>query len=186
MTWSVRRDINWRGVGVFLLGGAFGVPLGLWLLLYADHRLYTRELGAFLVAYGVYMLTRPSATLRLYRPGLDLVAGVLGGITGAAAAFPSAPVVIWCSFKGWDKARQRAVFQPFILIMQIASLLTIYLVTHTVTMQSGGFAFGDLLCVPTGLLGTLIGLALYRRISTQQFTLALNLLLVVSGISFLV
>ncbi len=43
----------------------------------------------------------------------------------------------------------------------------------------------DLPCVPVSLLAAFIGLALYQRISTRQFTLALNLLLMAAGISFL-
>ena len=185
MTWFVRRDIDWRGLSTFLLGGMLGLPLGLWMLLNADHGLYTRALGAFLLAYGGYMLTREPVILRVQHPLLDLVAGVIGGITGAAAAFPGAPVVIWCSFKNWDKARQRAMLQPFILIMQIVSLFAILLSTHASVMQDKGLAPNDLLCVPAGLLGIFIGLAFYQRISTHQFAIALNLLLMAAGTSFL-
>ena len=186
MTWSVRRDIDWPGLSVFLFGGALGLPLGLWLLLHADHQLYTRALGAFLLAYGGYMLARAPAILRVQHPNLDLLAGVLSGITGTAAALPGAPVAIWCSFKSWNKAQQRALFQPFILIMQIVSLVAISLATHTRAMHGNGFALNDLLCVPAGLLGTFIGLALYRQISTRHFAIVLNLLLMAAGISFLV
>ena len=132
------------------------------------------------------MLARAPSVLSLQHPSLDLIAGVLGGISGTAAAFPSAPVAIWCSFKGWNKDRQRAVFQPFILIMQVVSLVAISAVTYTRVVAGNGFALDDLLCVPAGLLGTFIGLALYRRISTHQFTIALNLLLMAAGISFLI
>ncbi len=36
-------------------------------------------------------------------------------ITGGLAGFPGAFVTIWCGLKGWDKAHQRGVYQPFIL-----------------------------------------------------------------------
>jgi uncharacterized protein len=186
MTWWVRRNIDWHALSIFLLGGMLGLPLGLWLLLRADHQVYTRVLGAFLLVYGGYMLARRPANLRLQHPYFDIVAGILGGITGAAAAFPGAPIVIWCSFKGWNKTQQRAVFQPFILIMQIVSLVAISLATHTHAIHGNGFALNDLLCVPAALLGTFIGLALYSQISTRQFAIALNLLLMAAGISFLV
>ena len=186
MTWWVRWDIDWHGLSVFVFGGVLGLPLGLWLLLHADHQLYTRALGAFLLAYGSYMLVRAPAILRVQHPNLDLIAGILSGITGTAAALPGAPVAIWCSFKGWNKAQQRALFQPFILIMQIVSLVAISLATHTRAIHGNGFALNDLLCIPAGLLGTFIGLALYRKISARQFAIVLNLLLMAAGISFLV
>jgi uncharacterized membrane protein YfcA len=42
-----------------------------------------------------------------------------------------------------------------------------------------------LLCIPASLLGTRLGLALYRRISDAQFARMVNLLLIVSGTSYL-
>ena len=184
MTWWVRRDIDWRALRVFLTGGVLGLPFGLWLLLHVEHHLYLRALGALLVAYGGYMLIRAPSTIRVQHPGLDFFVGALSGITGAAAAFPSAAVTVWCSFKGWERSRQRGVFQPFILIMQIASLIAIAVATHGGSMQSAGLAASDLLCVPAGLLGTFTGMALCQRISTRGFAGALNVLLIVAGVSF--
>ena len=108
---------------------------------------------------------------------------MLGGITGGAVGFPGAFVTIWCAMKGWDKDRQRALFQPFILVMQVAALLTLGLVHET---SSGhGVDLGDLLCVPGSLLGTAIGLLCYRALSDLHFGRAINLLLIVSGASYL-
>ena len=86
--------------------------------------------------------------------------------------------------KGWDKARQRAVFQPFILIMQIIALAVISLWHRT---NAGvGFDPGNLLFVPISLLGTSLGLVLYGRLSDRQFARAVNILLMVSGVSYVV
>ena len=57
----------------------------------------------------------------------DALAGALGGITGPLAAFPGAGVTIWCGMRGWDKVEQRAVYQPYILIMQLIGVSTLYL-----------------------------------------------------------
>jgi hypothetical protein len=93
--------------------------------------------------------------------------------------------------KGWDKYRQRAVSQPFILVMQIAALLAISLARWPVTGNGGftgggGFDTSDLLFIPASLLGTSIGLALYRRLSDSQFVRTVNILLVVSGVGYIV
>jgi hypothetical protein len=42
-----------------------------------------------------------------------------------------------------------------------------------------------LVYVPAGLLGTAAGFAFYQKLSGNQFTRAPNLLLIVSGLSFL-
>ncbi len=185
MTWDTRRHIEWRNVTLYLAGGAFGLALGVWTLLHADRALYTHALGVFLMGYGAYMLFRRPMQCRVQHPALDVGIGFIGGITGGAAGFPGAPVTIWCGMKGWPKERQRAVFQPYILIMQIAALLTISLARH---QSAGGFGFDlrDLLFVPAGLLGTLAGLSIFRRLSDNQFSRLVTLLLIVSGLTYVV
>jgi uncharacterized membrane protein YfcA len=184
MIWSLRRKIVWRELSVFLVGGAMGLPLGIWALLHADRGNYTEGLGLFLLLYGLCMLFRRPYRLAVQHRLLDVLAGFLGGITGGAAGFPSSAVTIWCAFKGWDKARQRALFQPFILLMQATALLAISLTRRQIG-HGAGFDPGVLLCIPAGLLGTALGMALFRRFSTQQFATSMNLLLVASGLSYL-
>lgn len=184
MTWASRRDIQWRGLLVFLMGGTIGLPIGVWLLLHTDRFLYIQALGLFLLAYGSYMLVRKPLVINGQRSALDFICGLLGGITGGAVGFPGAFVTIWCGMKGWDKTRQRAVFQPFILFMQVAALLTISVASRS-SSSSIGFDLSDLLFVPPALLGTAFGLALYRRLSDLQFARAVNVLLIVSGMSYI-
>jgi uncharacterized protein len=185
MAWAARREIDWRGLSVFLAGGAGGLPVGIWVLLHADRLIYTRVLGAFLLAYGVYMLLRPPIVLRRQHAAFDFVAGILGGVSGGAVGFPGAFVTIWCGMKGWDKARQRAIFQPFILTMQVIALAAISLAQRP-SGHSVGFDPAALLFIPGALLGTSLGLALYRRLSDFEFSRAVNVLLIVSGVSFIV
>jgi len=183
MTWAMRRDVDWQGLSVYLAGGAFGLTIGVWSLLHADRTLYIPMLGGFLLAYGTYMLVRQPMVIRRQHGALDFAMGVLGGITGGAAGFPGAAVTIWCGMKGWEKSRQRAVFQPFILIMQVAALLAISVARGAGT---GGVGLdpADLLFIPVSLLGTALGMTLYRRISDSQFARVVNALLIVSGLSY--
>jgi uncharacterized membrane protein YfcA len=182
MVCSLRRVIRWRELAPFLVGGAFGLPVGITVLLKLDRHVYTHALGVLLVVYGCYMLVRKPLVIRRQKMAFDILAGVLGGITGGATGFPGAFVTIWCGFKGWSKERQRAMFQPFILIMQVAALATISLLRHS----SGkvGFEPADLFCIPAALLGTAVGMALYKRLSDNHFARAVNLLMIVSGISY--
>jgi uncharacterized membrane protein YfcA len=182
MVCALRRDVDWRALSIFLLGGALGLPLGVWALLHSDRRSYTQALGLFFLAYSLYLLVGQGRVLRRTHKLLDAAVGCIGGITGGAAALPGAPVTVYCALQGWDKVRQRALYQPFILAMQIAALLLISAFNRPAS-HGGGFAPGNLLCVPAGLLGTSIGMAWFRRMSNRQFGLAVNLLLLVSGLS---
>jgi uncharacterized membrane protein YfcA len=184
MTWSMRGQINWREVSIFLAGGMTGLPVGVWLLLHAGREFNTKGLGVLLLLYGSSMLVRQRQRIARQHWLCDALAGFLGGITGGAAGFPSVAVMIWCSFKGWDKVRQRALYQPFILVMQATGLLVISL-----TQQQAGHGAGlepaILLCIPASLLGTALGQAVFHRLSMNQFALAANVILAGSGLSFL-
>jgi uncharacterized membrane protein YfcA len=94
-------------------------------------------------------------------------------------------VTVWCGFKGWDKTRQRALFQPFILLMQVAALVMINMVRPG-EAHGIGFAVGDLLCIPASLLGTAVGLTFFRGLSDRQFTRIVNVMMIVSGLSYVV
>ena len=178
------RAIDWHRLGIFLAGGFIGVPAGVYLLLHLPTATYRIIIGSLLIVYGCYVLLRwpirspPTGSLA------DACAGFLGGITGGLAGFPGAFVTIWCGLKGWDKTRQRGVYQPFILSMQPVTLVAIQLMRPPSSAQTHLdweiFAF-----VPAALLGAWFGLRIFKRLSDGQFQLVVNALLIVSGIGLL-
>jgi uncharacterized protein len=178
--WALRRVINWRALLPFLAGGLIGLPGGIYLLLHIRTADYVRLLGVSLVLYGAYMLFRRPLTVRS-KPIHDVMVGIAGGITGGLAAFPGAFVTIWCGMKGWDKARQRGVYQPFILIMQVFALLMIQSAIPEV-MTGAGLAEAAWTFIPAALLGTCCGLAIFKRLTDSQFATVVNLLLIASGL----
>ena len=82
--------------------------------------------------------------------------------------------------RGWDKVQQRAVYQPFILAMQ---LLTVACLMASAPAQTE--LLRDASFVPFALLGAIGGFALYRRMTMQQFQGAVSVLLIVSGLGLL-
>jgi len=178
--WKVRASIHWGSLWPMLAAGAVTIPLGVWLLVRIDGLVYAVGLGVFLVGYAGYMLLRRET--RIVRGGAwrDAIAGALGGITGGLASFPGAFVTIWCSMRGWDKLRQRAIYQPYILAMQIVTIICLQWQSPT-RMRFGD----DLSLVPFALLGALGGLAVFQRISNRQFQVLVSLLLTVSGVGLL-
>lgn len=177
------RSIDWRSLPPFLIGGVVGVPAGAYLLLHLPSGLYRDVIGALLIIYACYLLfRRPMRPVNL-GPLADIGAGFLGGFTGGLAGFPGSFVTIWCGLKGWDKARQRGVYQPFILCMQPISLLAIYLMRSPDT--TGQLDWQTLVFVPAALLGAWLGLNIFKRLSDRQFDVAVNMLLLVSGVGLI-
>jgi uncharacterized protein len=113
-----------------------------------------------------------------------LTGGFLGGLTGGLAGFPGAFVTIWCGPKGWDKIRQRGVYQPFILGMQPVTLVVIYLMRPS-SSTAPPLDWAMLAFVPAALLGAWFGLRIFKRPSDRQFEFVVNALLIVSGIGLI-
>jgi uncharacterized protein len=178
------RHIDWRSLLKFLAGGVIGLPMGVWLLLHVGQFWFKEAIGGLLIAYAALRLLQRPCVVRSHSSLADAGVGFLGGITGGLAGFPGAAVTIWCGMRGWDKQRQRGVYQPFILFMQILALLLIGLMRSI--PHGAGLDLGPAMFVPPALLGTWLGLAMFRRLSDQGFGLAVNLLLFASGVGLLV
>src|SRR5467141_3350334 len=112
--WKLRHALRWSRLWPFLLGGAFGVPLGVAILEWARPDYVRVTVGVVLVLYSAYSLARP-AMKPVKRggaaadAGVAFLNGILGGLTGLAGILTT----IWCGIRGWPKDEQRAVFQPF-------------------------------------------------------------------------
>jgi hypothetical protein len=52
------RTIDWPNLRAFLIGGFFGVPVGVHLLLHLPTASYKALMGGLLVCYGLYLLLR--------------------------------------------------------------------------------------------------------------------------------
>ena len=179
--WKIRESIRWRALWPMLAAGAATVPSGVWLLLHIDSALYAGGLGVFMTGYAAYLLLRREPRVIRGSVWADAFVGALGGVAGGLAGLPGALVTIWCSMRGWDKVQQRAVYQPFILAMQVVTILCLrwQAAAHIDVAQT-------LSIVPFALLGAVGGLALFRRISNGQFQLVMSALLAVSGVGLLV
>jgi uncharacterized protein len=141
---------------------------------------YAAGLGAFLTGYAGYLLLRRTVHVVRGTAWRDAIAGALGGIIGGLAGLPGSVVTIWCGMRGWDRLRQRAVYQPYILVMQIVTLVALRF-QAPLRMNIAH----DLRFVPFALLGAMGGLALFHRMTHRQFQLAVGLLLGASGVGLL-
>jgi uncharacterized protein len=176
---ALRHTLEWRQCGLLLLGGLLGIPVGAYALQFLAPAAFAAAFGAFLVAYSVYMLARPNFAIRRDGGGgvAAVAVGFCGGITGGAAAFPGAVPTIWCSLRRLPKDAQRGTVQPFILVMQLATLGYF----SKLGLLGAATAETFLWCAPAVLLGTWIGLRLFRRIDDVMFRRTLLAFLLVSG-----
>jgi uncharacterized protein len=178
--WKIRESIRWNSLWPMLAAGALTVPLGVWLLVHVDGAVYAAGLGLFLTIYGCYTVMRRAIRVVRGDAWRDAVAGALGGLAGGLAGFPGSFVTIWCSMRGWDKLQQRAVYQPYILIMQIVTILCLQWQAPIDVHATQAVRF-----VPFALLGAIGGFAAFERMTNKQFHVVVSVLLVVSGVGLL-
>jgi uncharacterized membrane protein YfcA len=178
--WQLRASIRWRALAPMLAAGALTTPLGVALLVHIDAKLHAAVLGAIVTGYGTYMLLRRQPRAVKGTAWRDALAGAVGGVVGGLSSAPGLAVTIWCSMRDLDKEQQRAIYQPYILAMQLVTVTCLLL---NAPLQAD--ALRDASFVPFALLGAMAGFALYRRLTLTQFQAAVSLLLMVSGVGLL-
>jgi uncharacterized membrane protein YfcA len=173
----LRGTMQWRLCIPYVIGGIGGIPIGATLLQGFSPHTFAAGFGIFLSCYSTYMLLRPPFMFNGGGRIAELAAGFAGGVTGGATAMPGAIPTIWCNLKGLSKLQQRAIVQPFILLMQIATMA--YFSKLGILVSTTWTTY--LWCVPVVVVGTFLGLWLFERIDDRKFRRLVLLFLLISG-----
>ena len=176
---TVRKAFDWARLMPFLIGAAVGIPLGVAALAAVSPFWLKMSAGTFLVAYSAFqLLARRRREIgawggRWADGAVGVGGGFLGGFAGLSAPLP----VMWLQLRGGPPDSQRAVYQPFNLIV---------LALASAAMGLDGQITADVLWIalfalPVTLAGAWIGARLYGAVSPRTFQRLVLLLLLVSG-----
>ncbi|MGG5809610.1 sulfite exporter TauE/SafE family protein [Falsiroseomonas sp. CW058] len=180
---AVIPAIRWEVLRPYLIGGVLGTPFGVLVLKFGEARWIVAGVGLLLVVYAGYALL--GIALR-HRPaelragaGADAAVGFAGGVLGGIGGFSGALPAMWGDLKGLRKDEARAIFQPFIIAMQMAA---------AIGLVAGGFFGPDsarmlLAALPALALGAWLGVRAYKVIPAEGFRVVLLGLLLLSGLS---
>lgn len=178
----LRRAIAFEFRVRLLAPGLLGAPLGAALLTRLAPSMVHYSLGALIVLGGVWGLFQPTA--RNPRPAgiasevlVGLTGGLTAGLVGASAVVPA----LWCAWRGLSKGQQRAIMQPYILAMQLASLTSL-----TAWGSLGGELLDDyaVILVPL-LIGVGCGVSCFHFFSSVIVTRAVLSIVTLSGVALL-
>ncbi|MDP1866732.1 MAG: sulfite exporter TauE/SafE family protein [Bradyrhizobium sp.] len=180
--WKLRRALDWTKLWPFVLGAAIGVPVGVFILTWANPAHVRMSVGVFLIFYSCYALFRPAIPpVKTVSPVVDAGVGFLNGALGGMTGLAGILVTMWCGLRGWPKDVQRTVFQPVAVATFLMSALWIgargAITPDTVKL----FLIG----LPALLAGTWLGLKLYGRLDEAAFRKVVLMLLLASGILLL-
>ncbi len=179
---ALRRAIVWPRLAPFVVGGLVGLPIGIYLLTTIEPSGFRLVVGLFLVSYSAWALIAPApAPITTGGALADGCIGAVGGVLGGLAALSGAIPTIWCGLRGWTRDEARAVYQPYILVMQIVALAMAAAAGAIDRAAIGGFA----VALPAVLIGAALGMRLYRHVNDRQFRLIVLWLLLASGAALL-
>lgn len=180
--WPLRHYIDRRRLWPFVAGGLVGIPVGVQVLAYTNPEHLKVGLGGFLALFGLYALAAPR--LPVIAGGgrtADAVVGFSGGVLGGIGGYSGVLPTIWTQLRGWPRDVARGVYQPFIIVAQIVTLVMVGIVALDAATVMLFF-----ITLPPVMAGALLGWNLYGRLDDQLFRRALALLLVVSGVALIV
>ncbi len=177
--WPLRHFIDTRRLWPFVAGGLVGIPIGVALLAYARPDSVKMALGAVLTLFGLYALLAPrlpvvTAGGRAADAAVGFAGGILGGLGGFSGVLPT----IWTQLRGWPKEVARGVYQPFIIVAQV---VTMVLIGFVALDRAAAVLF--VLTLPPLVLGGWVGWTIYGRLDDRKFRRMLAVLLVASGVT---
>jgi uncharacterized protein len=182
---SLRRGWQWPTLWPFLAGAVLGLPLGVAVLPQLDAHSFKLFLGSLLVIFCPVLLWQSKLPqIRVPKPwgGMaDAVVGGLGGFMGGLGGFSGIAPTLWCSLRGFDKDRLRAVIQNFNLATLSATFIS-YWATNVVTPSMWPL----LPVVAVSLLvPSLLGTRVYIGLSEVAFRRVVLVVLSCSGLLML-
>ena len=177
--WKLRHALRLERLLPFALGAAFGVPLGVLVLRWADPTYVRAGVGAVLIVFSLYSLMQPRLPKVEAGKIADGVVGCLNGTLGGATGLAGILTTIWCSLRGWPKDEQRAVFQPIGVV--IFALAAVWL--GGVGLVDAQTVYLFLIGLPAVAAGTWLGLKLYGSMDDALFRKLVLGLLLASGVA---
>jgi uncharacterized protein len=175
-TWLSRKETDWKSAMVLILFSLAGIPVGLYALSYLPDHIMKIGLGGFIILYSFYSLFIPR--LPVYdKRWIAAPMGAIAGALGAAFSTNGPPVVMYGMLRNLGPAAFRGTLNAFFTANNIAiigGLTTSGILTiSTIKLV--------LFCVPTMILGSIVGQYVHKRISVKVFRIMVFLLLIASG-----
>jgi uncharacterized membrane protein YfcA len=176
---SIWRQIEFKLVWPFLIGGLAGVPLGTLLIAHADPNTFKLSIGVLLLIFptALYFQRTPMAIRFGGRPAdaaIGFAGGILGGLAGLSGPLPT----LWASVRGWNKTERRGVFQTFNWTV-LSAALCLQAGTGLIKQEVIWLA---LLAFPGTILGAWLGARTYHALSDRNFGDVVLGLLFLSGV----
>ena len=178
--WFNRRELNWRVVAWFALGGVPMALLGGLLFARAPLTTLTRILGAFLLLIVVWRHLRPDAK---WRPSLPAFAGIGAGASFLSALLGSVGPLMAPFFLAYGLVKGAYIGTEALstVVMHVTKLVAY---RHAAILPLHSVVVG-LMLGPLMIWGSFIGKRILDRLPERVFVWIIEATLVAAGLLFL-
>lgn len=178
---TARPVFDWSAAKPFLVGGLIGIPFGVVALKYAGSDTIRTAVGVFLLVFALSQLFKAKASTIGNWGGqkADAAVGVGGGVLGGFAGLSGPLPIVWLQLRGGPSAGQRAIFQPFnliVLVVAAAGMALAGLIDSIVLVYAA-------IATPVTVLGSWVGARTYLKVSEEVFRAVVLILLLLSGVA---
>lgn len=176
-----RSVINVKAVWRMVLAGMIGIPLGVLALKYLDERIVLSALGALIVLYAVYALSKfklPALDGNSWPFGFGFISGVLGGAYNISGPL----VIVYGDCRRWQPQEFKGNLQGFFLLGSVVAVVS-HALAGNITREVLNLY---LLSLPAIGLGLVLGLSLDKFINPVIFRKIVLIGLVIAGLSLMI
>ncbi|MGA8758282.1 MAG: sulfite exporter TauE/SafE family protein [Stellaceae bacterium] len=178
--WFNRKELNWRVVAWFAIGGVPMALLGGLLFAKAPLAALTRVLGAFLILIVVWRHVRPN---RSWRPSLHAFAVIGAGASFLSALLGSVGPLMAPFFLAYGLLKGAYIGTEALstVVMHVTKLIAY---RHAAILPVHAVVVG-LLLGPVMILGSFVGKHIVDRLPEKVFILLIEATLLAAGVLFL-
>jgi uncharacterized membrane protein YfcA len=171
------RRVNLKKISPMIISCALGIPIGVWIISIIPSQTLKVLIGGVTVVCAVTLAVGYTKTLvkdRLFSG----IAGFFSGVLASSTSLGGPPVVLFMHNQNWEKESIHPNLAAYFLFLSSWSLIALYISglieTHMVLSAVS--------LVPSLLIGTCVGLIVFRRIDNRYFRWLSMFIIICSGI----
>lgn len=167
----------------FLIPALIGLPIGTMSLTVVDPSVIKIVIAVLMLLYSLFFAFKSKLPqFKRDYPIADSTVGFASGLLGGAASLSGVLPTMWCAMQPWSKHEVSALLRPFnVIVLGIATTVYAiegYFTVHTLTMMA--------IALPSTIIATQIGLALFKSLTDSQFRRLLVWLMLLSAVSLII
>ncbi|NLC54614.1 MAG: sulfite exporter TauE/SafE family protein [Erysipelothrix sp.] len=193
--WSVRDEFDFKEYIKPVIGLLVGMPMGIYIFNQLNEGQIKVAIGIILILGTILIILNKQTKIleksfkdKKHKPNwfIPIAVGLSAGVLGGAVAIPGPPMILYGTFMAasglWSNAKMKSIFTAFFGTLMLYRVLSVA-VLGDITLS---LAIEALITVPAMLLGSWIGIEIFKKISSKIFNWVVIVLLIINALILLI